>query len=588
MRYYPGEPKEYTLRAVVDAINSNVGVYENERTLYKSSAVHDCNRIIHIDPQNGLDSSPGTLSQPKRTFVPGSWTNTIGAANNFQSGDLIAFKRGTTYIHSTGSPIDFGGSGRHMGSYGDPRLPRPILRSTHSDSAGVYVVGIGSVDNCSFSDLDIDASDSGNRTGLLISNGGREQDMYGITVQSCRITGVTCSVTGTPPNAGGTLRAGVRVQNNGYTADRASAYPTMYDIDIINVDVEGCGYHGFHTTGVTGKLIDGVLRGIRFRGCRAIDNGWQYDGHGFSSFAFGTKRTVSPTYTLASGTTFYFPVNVAAFYGVGIRVPDVEIVIQHTPDPIQTIWLRKNTATPTTPAVGEFGFDFATQRVYVNTGRSDVPTGAPNVDWWVDTCTYATKGITYDRCIATGTKWARQTGVGEGHGFAFDDLTSFNQVLNCESIDNEGLGVSFNRGRGNWLILSRVANNGTGAIGGSSMGHRIWGNWLDSSTTFNTAFGNGVINFTPFTYQFADEHIRIGGCRSLSYTGSDTSAFLVVGSGDQYASLVHLDNSVVDPGVARVSGYGSADGEGGFVLARGLLSTQDVDRVQLSTTFSGF
>lgn len=568
-------------------IGGPVWVYENERTLYQSSAILDCNRIIHIDPVNGSDSAAGTRTAPKRTYNPGSWTNTLGGTNNLQSHDMIVFKRGTTYVHTTGAPIDFNGSNRHMGSYGDLSLPRPILRSTHLEAAGAYIVGIGGVDNCSFSDLDIDASDVGGRSGLLVSNGSREQDQYGITVQNARITGVTCTVTGTYPNTTGTLRAGVRVQNNSYTGDRNTAYPTVYDVDFINVDVEGCGYHGFHTTGVTGKTINNVLRGIRFRGCRALNNGWQFDGHGFSSFAFQTKRTVAPVYTLSSGTVYYFQTNVAAFYGAGVKVPDVEIVIMRTVSPTQTYFLRKNTATPTTPAAGEFGFDFATQRVYVNVGRSDIPTGAANASWWVDTCTYATRGITYDRCLAKGTKWARQTSIAEGHGFAYDDLTSFNQLLNCESIDNEGLGLSFNRGRQNWAINSRFKGNAMGAMSGPSMGHRIWGNWVEESGFIESFAGKGVLNFTPPTYLFTDEPVRLGGFRRLAYTGNDPSVFLVCGNADYSGSGMILDNSVVSPGVGRISGYSDQAGEGGFVMARGLLTPGEAWRLQLSPNFSG-
>ncbi len=565
-----------------------IWVYENDRALYQSSASIDCNRIIHIDPVNGSDSATGSRENPKRTFNPSAWTNTIGGSNSFIANDMAVFKRGTSYVHTTSLPISFGGSNRHLGSYGDPSVPRPVLRSTHAEVAGAYVVEINAADNCSFSDLDVDASDVGGRSGISVSNGTREADQYGITVQNSRITGVTCTVSGSYPSATGTLRAGLRVQNNSYTGDRSSAYPTMYDIDILNVDADGCGYHGFHTTGVTGKVINNVLRGIRFRGCRAINNGWQFDGHGFSSFAFQTKRNALPVYTLASGTTYYFQTNVAAFYGAGVKVPDVEIVIMHTASPTQTIYLRKNTATPTTPAVGEFGFDYATQRVYVNVGRSGIPTGAANASWWVDTCTYATRGITYDRCLAMGTKWAQQTNIIEGHGFAFDDLSGENQILNCESINNAGLGVSFNRGRRNWVINSRITGNARGAMGGPSMGHRIWANWVEEASFAESSAGKGVINFTPPTYLFSDEPVRLGGFRRLAYTGSDTSVFLVSGNGDFTSAGVVLENSVVDPGVGRISGYSDQAGQGGFVLARGLLTPAEAWRLQLSPNFSGF
>lgn len=564
-----------------------VWVYENERTLYQSSAVNDCNRIIHIDPVNGLDSNSGTRSSPKKTPRANLWSNTIGGSNSVQAYDGLAFKRGADYMHSAGGPLDFLASNLHMFSYGDPSIPRPTIRSDHAEANGSRVVGIMGRDNCSFSDIDIDASTVGGRTGLLISNDGREADNYGITVQNSRITGVTCTVTGSYPSASGTLRAGLRVQNNGYDASRVSAYPTAYDIDIINVDVEDCGYHGFHTGGVTGKIINGVARGIRYRGCKALRNGWQFDGHGFTSFAYRTIRTAQPSYTLASGTVYYFQTNVAAIYGAGVSVPDTEIVIVRTASPTQTIYLRKNTATPTTPGIGEFGFDVATQRVYININRSDIPTGG-NAAWTVDVCAYATRYITYDRCLAKGTKWAQKTNVPEGHGFAFDDLTGENQILNCESIDNEGLGVSFNRGRRNWVINSRIVNNALGAMAGPSFGHRIFGNWVEGAGLTSNFAGKGLINFTPPTYLLGDEPIRMGGFRRLRYTGNDPEAFLVVGNADFTGAGLTLDNSVVDPGVGRISGYSDQTGQGGYVLARGLLTPAEAWRLQLSPNFSGF
>lgn len=568
-----------------------IWVYENERTLYQSSAVSDCNRIIHIDPVNGSDSNTGAKDSPKRTPRANLWSNTIGGADSIQQYDGLAFKRGTEYMHTQGGPIDFGANNLHFMSYGEPSVPRPVLRANHTAANGSRVVGIMGRDNCSFSDIDVDASTQPDRTALLISNDGREADMTGITVQNAELYGVTCSITGSYPSASGSLRAGLRaglrVQNNQYDASRLSAYPLMYDIDVINVTARDCGYHGFHTGGATGKLINGVARGIRFRGCQALRNGWQFDGHGFTSFAYRTIRTAQPVYTrVASTSVYYFATDVAAIYGAGVTVPDTDIVIVRTASPVQTIFLRKNTATPTTPAVGEFGFDVSTQRIYININRADLPTRA-NASWTVDVCAYATRYITYDRCLAKETRWAKQTDVPEGHGFAFDDLTGENQVLNCESIDNAGLGVSFNRGRRNWVINSRIVNNALGAMAGPSFGHRIWGNWVEGAGVTSNFAGEGLINFTPPTYLLGDEPIRMGGFRRLRYTGTDSSAFLVVGNSDFTGAGLVLDNSVVDPGVGRISGYSDQPGQGGFVLARGLLTPAEAWRLQSSPNFSG-
>ena len=549
-----------------------VQVYENDRSLYQfAQDTTDVNRVICIDPVNGSDAGDGTPSSPKKTFNPSAWT---GSVTNYQGGDLAAFKRGTTYLHNTGNPIIYNGTNRHIGAYGDPSLPRPVIGSTHLEVAGPYIVSMNA-EHCSFSDVDIDASHQVSRSGLVITNESREQDLYSVIVQNSRITGVTSTLSGSYPSIAATTRCGIRVMGNGQTATRASAYNVLYDIDVINVEVEGAGAGSFHSAGCVGKLINGVPHGVRFRNCKSIGPGTQADALGFSSFSMRVLRDLYPIYTLASGTVYYFATNVASIFGAGISVPDVEKLYQRVPG--ATYYLRKNTATPTTPAVGEFGFDVATQRVYVNVGVA-LPT-SNNTTYFVDLTTYAVKYITYDGCLAKGTKWPGTTSVHEGHGFAFDDFTSESIVMNCESINNDGMGISFNRGTGNWAINNRMYGNKYGSMGGQTLGARVWGNWCEENSRSGVSGANSVVALIPPVYAFSDMPNRLGGFRRLAYTGADASGFLVEGSANFNAPANLFDNSVVVPGVGGVTA--------GLVLARGLLSPGNEGRLIRSPKWVG-
>lgn len=567
-------------------------VVENAQSLYSITRNHKSNRIIHIDPVDGNDANAGTRSSPKKTRNVAAWT---GSVTTLQSYDFTVFKRGTTYIHNTGNAIEIGAR-QHCGAYGDPSIPRPILRSLNSASVP-YVVGITQSGNdAGLSDLEIDASDVGDRSGILVSaaaSAGAGNDMLGIVIRNMLIHGVTSAVSGTPPNATSDLRAGIRIVNNSLSStNRLTDYPTMYDIDVIDTDVVGCGYHGFHTGGVIGKLIGGVRHGVRFKNCKSIGNATNFDGHGFSSFSQMVVRGVLQSYTLVTGTTYYL--TTAQLFGgqYGVTdVPDVELIYVRAPATGEVFFLRKNTATPTTPAAGEFGFvggssgTSTNQRIYVNVGYA-LPTGT-NTTAPADACVYSTKYIQYDRCLSKGTKQANQTGTFEGIGIAFDDFTSYCEIINSELIDNDGTGVSFNIGRSNTVLNSRFARNGRGSFGGVSVDSKVWGCWAEESGFITSAVGSSVCTLNSPPYYFTDAPSVVGGFRKLKYVGTTAGVFLVGGNPDFNAPALLFEDSAVDAGVGQICGYGTANGEGGLVLARGIIPLSDAARILFSPNYKG-
>jgi hypothetical protein len=545
-------------------------VYENDASTYTHAVVGDVNRMIHIDSVNGSDAGDGSMTNPKRSFNTATWS---GAVTNYQGGDMVLLKRGTEYFHNTGDAIRFGGPNRHMGSYGDPSIPRPILRSTQAAAAGPYTVLIEN-ENCSFSDIDVDASlNGGDKSGVVISNGTREQDIYSVVVQNSRITGVTSSVSGVYPNTVATLRAAVRVMANGQTLTRTTSYNVAYDIDLVNVDGVNSGAGNFHTAGCAGKWINGVLHGVRLRRCKSLGCGSQADALGMTSFSMGVIRGIYPTYTLVGGSTYWFAADSGPVYGKA--VPDIEIL--HLKIGTSIAMLRKNTGTPTAPQIGEFGFDVATQRCYINIGVA-LPTGT-NTTNFIDCCTYAAKGMVYDQCLSADTLWIGSTDTHEGHGIAFDDFTSDSIVMNSELVRNQGMGISFNRGNRNQAINNRFAGNGYGAMGGVTLGAKVWGNWVEENTLSRLNGVNSVVAFVQPVYKFTDLQNRLGGFRRLAYTGSDTTGVLVSGTENFDSPANILDNSVVVPGVGKVYS--------GLVLARGLMTPAQAAQQHWSPKFIG-
>lgn len=525
----------------------------------------EVNTILHIDPVNGDDANPGTRALPKKTRRTSLWT---GSVTSLGTGVLTLFKRGTTYIHSdTGGAIEIGAN-QHIGAYGNPRLPKPILRSLNTATVP-YVVGMTAGNNCSISDCTIDAQDVINRSGILVYGDG-SADATNRHIRNCTVINVA--------QTGSTLRAGVRHSNNAsnLSSNRTTAYARMYDCDVINTEVIGATYHGFHAVGAIGKFENGYWRGINYLGCTAQDCNSLYDGHGFSAFAMGAVRDVLTGYTLVSGTTY--KITTAQVFGgtsgtggqVGTTaVPNVEIMYQRELVTGTRVWkLRKNTATPTTPAVGEFGFNHGAQEIYLNLGIA-LP-GTATAGYNLDACTDACHGILRNRCLSLRNRWARATTVQEGHGFAFDDFVSDGTDINCESIDNDGVGFSLNRGENNRIINCRAINNKAGAVSGLGSGHLIHGLTAIGSGVNPIGNGNqGLVALNPAIYKFQDSTVVVSGSKLLQYTGSDPTVFLVTGSPDFEAPIVRFEDNVVDPGVGEVSGYGNQIGEGGLVFARG-------------------
>jgi len=203
---------------------------------------------------------------------------------------------------------------------------------------------------------------------------------------------------------------------------------------ITNCLVEDCdaydnGAHGFAATGASN---------IIFRNCRAWENGARAvdGGHGFSARAL--RQTYTSGWSLVSGSIYTRPLN----------VNETDVYYVQTNGTYGRCY--KNTTTPTTPALGEFGVSGGL--LYLNIGVT--PNGV-SVGYAFWNCS----GIIWEDCESFHNIWNQTAPYHEGHGFAFDDYTQDSIIRRCYSHDNEGLGISNNRGDRNIIESCLIVGN---------------------------------------------------------------------------------------------------------------------------------
>jgi hypothetical protein len=211
------------------------------------------------------------------------------------------------------------------------------------------------------------------------------------------------------------------------------------------------------------------------------DCGAQMDCHAVSSYSAGVKLDKSGlTWTNTSGTIYYTDVSAAGLYGVS--VPSIDMVNYDTGSGTELFKLIQNFSTPTTPNPGEYGFDVATQRLYVNANA--VVSGTTRIS----TTTRCAKGIRWMNNTLRRQKFNNILGgtAKEGHGVAFDDYTSYCSSINNVIEDMAGVAVTINRGDYNAVINNTATNFVLGCV----KGNFGWGNIIAKSTfTYNN---NGV------------------------------------------------------------------------------------------------
>lgn len=389
--------------------------------------------VFYVDPDNGSDTSSGnSAAVPKKTLDTTLWT---GSRTSWAQGEMALMRSGSTYIHAdTANPIDI--SGRYMGVYGGNS--RAIVRGTNAGTIKAMVYSSeptlpGGVFDIEFVGGDGSSTD---RNGLQILN-----NTGAFVARNCLFRGHRSANFGT-------WRAALSIER------KLTSTKTAYTV-AENVRIEDCIFHdnGGHGTlvyGVYGSTnSEGEWVGVDYINCHSYNNGLDQEAHGFSCTIVTKIKDVAQTYTPVSGTIYTVPTT--SVFDSFTFVPTIDVVYLNLAG--QMLWLRQNTSTPTTPGVGEYGFDAAAQLLYLNANRvlsADLLTAVPST----------TKGVRYFHCLAEGN-----VGDGaEGHGFALDDWTSHNAIIQCTSGNNGGCGVSINRGGFNRVLDCSVYGNALPAV----------------------------------------------------------------------------------------------------------------------------
>jgi hypothetical protein len=538
--------------------------------------------VVYIDFDNGLDSNAGTIAAPKKTADVASWT---GGKTSWFTNEILLFRAGSVtrevtevatdpvtgevlesrtircgmehLSSATGASIGLT-SRKHLGAYwlpGDDPTVRPVFRSlNNAGSAGAAqrcVAGSsGTVTQVMVSDIIFDARDVANRNGLAFGEFADGQNITNVSVINCVAIGGTINDANS--------YSGIKVQFYGQYA-RTTAYLVSKNILIADCVVAGFPGHGFATNGTMGELLaNGRWHGVDLVNCLAINCGRQFDTHGFTAYSGGVNLSWSGTWTLVSGNVYSR--NMSTQYAR--NVPDIDAVFWQVNASAERFQFVKNTATPTTPADGEFGFDVGTQLLYVNKGSA---VGGSEL---FSTVVRPVKGVRRINCRAVGTQVPVPsiTGALEGHGFAFDDFTSDCADIWCESIGSRGHGWTINLGNRNRIIqpvISRCrhamvkGNFGwnhaitRGSMSGYGFSDTVPG--IKAALQIAHASRRNLNNGTPTDAELLGT--TLANCE-IAYAGGASDVALLCANTSASSPIMEVISCKLDPGAGSLSAGG--------------------------------
>lgn len=531
--------------------------------------------ITYIDAVNGNDSWDGSMpeyssgvSGPKKTANISSWTGTktswysdeillFRSGNNQYNRDKITHKVGDiTYELSCGQEhiltSNLGITTRkHIGAYrltGDDPRKRPVIRSTVDSGArgaGVrsVIYASGTLSQISISDLIIDCKDVANRNGIMFFQTANDQTINNISINNVAVTGGRINDS--------YQYTGIGMTYSGEYA-RLAAYGVSKQILIANCQAVKFPGHGFGMYGTLGeRLPNGKWHGVDYVGCLSIGCGFDMDCHAFTSFSGGVKLDWNSSGGwVNTGGTIYWQSTSSRY---GRDLPDIEAVYCQLTLNGEVVQLVKNTETPTTPGIGEFGFDVGTsgnQKLYVNINA------VVNGSQYFSTCVRPIRGIRYLRCLALDTKNAGVTFPKlEGHGFAFDDFTSNSSVIESHSALNEGVGITLNRGNNIDVICCDVRDNDLSPIK-SNFG---WGHLISKSRFQGKGYSSTFPGFKGFIHFASASNkslshlspVSVFSDSELRYRGEDTDTYLVLGAFGN-SPMLFLRNCDTDSGNGKL------------------------------------
>lgn len=441
------------------------------------------NSHIYVDSVNGNDANSGqNPSQAKKTLKTANWT---GSATGINPHMFVLLARGSEFIcdsliGNSGSGFTGGGS---LGSYGDPRLPKPIVRGVAGSLyAGIAGLNFADPDGACLMDVSLDFSGLDTTSGAPVNGVRFATTTNGDVFRNVIVSGVDIR----PPRHGSTGWAAGLTLYKRTNVSSSAAVPRSGPVRVEGCKIYGGGSHGMIFQGALGyQMADGTWGGVEALDNEVIGCGLDYDSHGITAYADNVVYKTNVAWTLVSGTTYYCVYSTEAGRSVG----DVELCnILHTSNGGGcTINLERNTSTPTAPAVGEFGFDNGTQRLYINAGAA-VTTA--------DTLLAATqppRGLLYAGNTVSDMAYNNNTPAQEGHGLVFDDWVSDSVMYGNRSLRNGGMGMNTNKGSRNRFLRNYAEANRLGGVGISGLGAVVEGNVLIGGSARTGGFA-GLIN----------------------------------------------------------------------------------------------
>jgi hypothetical protein len=422
---------------------------------------------VYVDPVNGLDSNTGYAPETaKRSLNPATWTNGITSWNPNM---FVMVARGADFTVSNilGQSGSYFSGSMSLGSYGDPTKPRPILRMQPGATALSSALCWMDPDGATLADMDIDCS--GMDSASLVNHGVRftassnTSSFKNVLVSNVRVRAPRIGFSAGSPQWPG----GITMHKPTTSSSNSSAVRAGY------VRVEGCevfngGAHGIQILGAFGSLqANGEWGGVDVVDNVVRDCGKDIDSHGFTSVCDNAYAGQNIPWVLVSGTRYY--VDWATLIGRSVGDIDFVCITSYSRDGCLT-YLSKNTATPTTPAIGEFGFDNATQRLYTDTGAAMATNDV------LSTSGQPPRGVLFGFNQSSGMVIRRAGPYIEGAGLQFDDWTSNSYMIGNKSLNNAGAGLAVNKGAFNRLERNFCDMNGLGGIGVGGPGSIIAAN----------------------------------------------------------------------------------------------------------------
>jgi hypothetical protein len=437
------------------------------------------NSHCYVDAVNGNDANSGySPAAAKKTLNVAAWTG--GGITAFNPNMFLLLKRGQTHDYS--SPMGGGGGmvgGRSIGSYGDPASPRPRMRPT---GAGAIVSNAALMwanpDGASFCDVELDCTaldGLGQTHGVYFRCDTNASVMRNVLVSGNKIRA--------PRTGTGSWPGGITVQKR-TVENTATAVVRAGYIRVEGNEVYGGGAHGIQMSGALGyQDAAGRWQGVDVLNNWVHDCGKDYDSHAITSTGDAVYRGTNIPWVLASGTTYYVAWNTLQGRSVG----DIDMCsMVFTSRDSCTHNFTKNTATPTAPAVGEFGFDNAAQRLYVNAGAA---LGATEI---LMTSGQPPRGVLYAYNRCEGMLLQGNTTFNEGAGLQFDDYTSDSMMICNRALNNEGAGLAINFGARNKLLRNFVDGNLRCGVLTNGHGTLIGGNVIRGGSN-RGGLGRGLI-----------------------------------------------------------------------------------------------